>query len=84
MTHHLSVSSCRHELYLDFTEEEFAHNMLDRDGVINSFVVDNMSGKGKHKLEGFASFYHLPSSVMKHKDYKMLNVAYSFYHVTRK
>ena len=51
--------------------------MLPRDGVIDAFVVENDSGK----ITDFISFYHLPSSILKHETHKTLNVAYSYYNV---
>lgn len=61
-----------------FNEAEFGHTMLPRAGVVDSFVVvDEKSGK----VTDLCSFYHLPSTVMKHPKHNKLNAGYSFYNV---
>lgn len=52
--------------------------MLPRKGVIDTFVVENELTK---EITDFLSFYHLPSSILKHEVHKTLNVAYSYYNV---
>mmetsp|Transcript_14771 Transcript_14771/g.22946 ORF Transcript_14771/g.22946 Transcript_14771/m.22946 type:complete len:430 (-) Transcript_14771:2557-3846(-) len=64
-------------LATEFTEEEFAHWILPRKGVVSSFVVSNESGE----VTDMGSFYHLPSTVMRHPVHNTLNAAYSFYNV---
>eukprot|EP00055_Hartaetosiga_balthica_P012989 m.64901 g.64901 ORF g.64901 m.64901 type:complete len:421 (+) comp8130_c0_seq1:181-1443(+) len=59
-----------------FTEDEFAHWLLPRDGVINAFVLANGSN-----VTDICSFYTLPSKVLHTKKYDMLRAAYSFYNV---
>jgi len=61
-----------------FTEDECAHWLLPRDGVINSFVVENPK---THLITDLISFYTLPSSVLGNKKYKTLMAAYSYYNV---
>jgi len=52
--------------------------LLPREWVVESFVVEDEKEK---KITDFISFYSLPSSVLKHPDHKVLNVAYSYYNV---
>ncbi|XP_057399746.1 glycylpeptide N-tetradecanoyltransferase 2 isoform X2 [Balaenoptera acutorostrata] len=58
-------------------EEEVAHWFLPQEHIIDTFVVENSSGK----LTDFLSFYTLPSTVMHHPAHKSLKAAYSFYNV---
>jgi len=65
-------------LYLHFeSDEEFAHWVLPREGVVNSYVVDT-PGKG---VTDFFSFYHLPSSVIGNDKHSKLHAVYAFYTV---
>ena len=52
--------------------------MIPREWVIESYVVEDPKEK---KITDFISFYSLPSSVLKHPNHKILNVAYSYYNV---
>ena len=65
-------------VYPEFSEEEFAHWLMPRDGVINSFVVEDPKTK---KITDFLSFYTLPSTIIGNKDFKVLKAAYSYYNV---
>eukprot|EP00761_Pharyngomonas_kirbyi_P003542 gb/GECH01003546.1/.p1 GENE.gb/GECH01003546.1/~~gb/GECH01003546.1/.p1 ORF type:complete len:444 (+),score=121.89 gb/GECH01003546.1/:1-1332(+) len=65
------------KIHLEFSEEDFAHWLLPREGVIRSYVVEN----NNHKITDFFSFYILPSSIIGNPKYKVLNAAYSFYNV---
>jgi glycylpeptide N-tetradecanoyltransferase len=47
--------------------------------VVDTFVVENESN---HEITDFLSFYHLPSSILKHEVHKVLKVAYSYYNVS--
>lgn len=51
---------------------------MPREWVIESFVVEDYK---TGELTDFLSFYSLPSSVLKHAEHKILNVAYSYYNV---
>ena len=59
-------------------EGEFAHQLLPRSGVVDCFVVTK---PGTHEVTDMCSFYHLPSSIMKHEKHKLLRAAYSFHNV---
>eukprot|EP00177_Eucheuma_denticulatum_P002531 GFKZ01004545.1.p1 GENE.GFKZ01004545.1~~GFKZ01004545.1.p1 ORF type:complete len:441 (-),score=69.02 GFKZ01004545.1:1666-2988(-) len=63
------------EMRVQMTEEEFAHWMLPRKGVIYSYVVENPESK---QITDLVSFYSLPSSVIKHPVHKTLNAAYAY------
>lgn len=65
------------KLHIQFTEDEIAHFLLPKEWVIESFVVLDKDSK----ITDFVSFYSLPSSVLKHPEHKILNVAYSYYTV---
>jgi len=68
----------RFEVHLDFSDKEVDHFLLPRAGVLDSYVVENPD---THEITDFFSFYHLPSSILKHETHKILNVAYSYYNV---
>lgn len=57
------------------------HFFIPREWVIETFVVEDLV---THKISDVMSFYSLPSSVLKHPEHKILNVAYSFYNVPGK
>lgn len=67
--------------HVNFTEEEFAHWLLPRKGVIYSYVVEDPETK---EITDLTSFYSLPSSIIKNPNYKTLNAAYSFCNATTK
>jgi glycylpeptide N-tetradecanoyltransferase len=58
-----------------FDEEEVRHWLLPREGVINSFVIENQDGV----ITDMCSYYHLPSTILNRDD--TLRAAYSFYNV---
>jgi glycylpeptide N-tetradecanoyltransferase len=59
-----------------FTEDEIAHWLLPRPGVVSAYVVEDPAS---HGLTGVTSFYSLPSTVIGHPRHKVLNAAYAFY-----
>lgn len=65
----------RFSLHVDFSEDDFRHWLLPREGVVYSYVVEDPSSG---KLTDMISFYSLPSSIIKNPNYKILNAAYSF------
>lgn len=68
----------KYDLVVHFTQDEFAHWLLPRDGVIRSYVaVSEETGE----VTDFCSFYYLPSSVINNPKHSVLNAAYSFYNV---
>ena len=67
----------QYKIHIQFTEAEIGHFLLPREWVVESFVVENHN----NKITDFISFYSLPSSVLKHPEHKILNVAYSYYNV---
>jgi glycylpeptide N-tetradecanoyltransferase len=67
----------KYKLNIQFTLEEVSHFLLPREWVIESFVVEDSN----KVITDFVSFYSLPSSVLKHPEHKILNVAYSYYNV---
>lgn len=55
--------------------------MLPRDGVVNSYVVEDPESGA---ITDVGSFYHLPSTIVRHPRHKVLRAAYSFYNVPGK
>lgn len=68
----------RFDVHLEFTEGEVEHFILPREGVIDCYVIENPNTK---EVTDFFSFYHLPSSILKHETHKLLKVAYAYYNV---
>jgi len=60
-----------------FTEEEVEYYFIPREGVINSYIIED-----DQQITDFFSFYTLPSSILKHETEKVLKVAYSYYNVS--
>ena len=48
--------------------------------MIDSFVVENPQ---TNQITDFISYYHLPSSILKHETHKTLRVAYSYYNIAK-
>ncbi|KAL7482070.1 hypothetical protein ACHAW6_007762 [Cyclotella cf. meneghiniana] len=66
------------KLAIVFSEEEFAHWLLPRQGVVSSFVVVK---EGTSEVTDFCSYYHLHSSVLGNAKHSTLLAGYSFYNV---
>ena len=74
----LSNYLVKFDIHLKFTAEEVQHFMVPREGVIDSYVVEDPETK---KITDFLSFYSLPSQILKHEVHKLLKVAYAYYNV---
>merc|ERR1712128_147437 len=61
-----------------YSEDEFVHWFLPREGVIYSYVAENADGD----ITDFGSYYSLPSTVVNNKQYDKLNAAYCYYNVS--
>lgn len=68
------------DLHFAFTQADVQHFILPRPNVIDSYVVENEQTR---EITDFFSFYHLPSSILKHDKHKLLKVAYSFYNIAK-
>ncbi|XP_026473271.1 glycylpeptide N-tetradecanoyltransferase [Ctenocephalides felis] len=68
------------ELVPIFSEEEFRHWFSPQNGIIDTFVVADDSGK----ITDMVSYYSLPSTVMHHPVHRTVKAAYSFYNVSTK
>jgi len=64
-------------LHPDFNQDEVAHWMLPRDGVMYSFVREGDNGE----VNDVCSFYQLPSSILGNEKYSLLKAAYSYWNV---
>ncbi|SIO73350.1 glycylpeptide N-tetradecanoyltransferase [Babesia microti strain RI] len=64
------------KIYTVWTQEEISHWFLPQKDVIYAYVKETDG-----KITDFTSFYNLPSSVIKSDKHKILNIAYSYYHV---
>lgn len=58
------------------SEEEVAHWILPREGVVNAYVVENDG-----KVTDFCSYYHLPSTIIGNRVHNTLRAVYSYYNV---
>ena len=74
----LNAYLSKFDVHLHFSETDVAHFLLPRHGVVTSYVVENPD---THEVKDFLSFYHLPSSILKHETHKTLRVAYCYYNV---
>merc|ERR1719323_449091 len=72
------------KLYVEFSLHEFKHWVYPREGVVNSYVVEDPE---TGKLTDMISFYTLSSTVtqfVNHPTYNVMKAAYSFYNVSTK
>jgi len=60
------------------TDDDFAHWLLPREGVVNSYVRTKTDSE---EVTDLCSYYHLPSTVMQNPKHNLLKAAYSFYNV---
>lgn len=67
-------------LCVEFSEEDFAHWMLPREGVITTHVACNNDGDPT-RVTDLVSFYHLPSTISNNPRHSTLRAAYSYYNV---
>mmetsp|Transcript_62819 Transcript_62819/g.132645 ORF Transcript_62819/g.132645 Transcript_62819/m.132645 type:complete len:460 (+) Transcript_62819:98-1477(+) len=63
-------------LHPEFTEDEVAHWMLPRPGVVYAYVRET-----RGVITDVCSFYKLPSSILGNEKYTQLNAAYSYWNV---
>jgi len=70
----------KHQLVPKFSQEDFAHWLLPRAGVVSSFVAQN-DPKDPSRITDLCSYYHLPSTVIGNPKHHNLFAAYSFYNV---
>jgi hypothetical protein len=57
---HTHTHTHRTRLAQIFTLEDIAHNLLPRDGVIQTYVIDGPD----NSISDLASFYYLPSTII--------------------
>jgi len=60
-----------------FSLAEFQYWMMPREGVINTYVITDESGK----VTDLCGFYTLPSTIIGNPEYNTLKAAYSYYNV---
>ncbi|GMI03351.1 hypothetical protein TrLO_g13984 [Triparma laevis f. longispina] len=65
------------KVYPFLTVDEFRHWILPKNKVVNSYVSTSADGT----VENMCSFYHLPSSCVKHPTHSHIFAAYSYYNV---
>lgn len=59
-----------------FSEEEVEHYMMNREGVVYTYVVENKEGS----ITDFFSFYEIPSTVIGNAKYSEIKAAYIHYY----
>lgn len=69
------------KICVQFSEDDFAHWMLPREGVINTYVANKKDDKGEETVTDLISFYHLPSTITNHPKHSRLEAGYSYYNV---
>jgi len=61
-----------------FEAAEFEHWFMPRPGIVNTYVIENLS---THEVTDLVSFYTLPSTIIGNQTHKTLKAAYSYYNV---
>ena len=74
------LSVHRTHLFQEFTEQEVAHCLLTRKGVVHSYVVQAQEGG---PVTDLCSFYFLNSSVINNQLHSKLGAVYSFYNIAK-
>ncbi|CAF1096007.1 unnamed protein product [Adineta steineri] len=59
-----------------FSLDEFEYLCKNRSSIVSAFVVENDQGE----ITDFISYYHLPSTIINHPEYKTLNACYMYYY----
>lgn len=72
----LTESLRRQKLSQVFSVEELSHVLSPLRSVVSTYVLENGGN-----VTDFCSFYHLPSSILKHDKHKTLFAVYSYYNV---
>ena len=78
VTRLLNAHLQKYDLAPSFTDDEVKHWLLPRAGVIDTYVVYNNGN-----VTDFTSFYTLPSTIIRHPKYNLLNAAYNYYTVAK-
>ena len=71
------------KLCVKFSQDDFAHWLLPREGVINTYVATKKTkdGEDDETVTDLISFYHLPSTITNHPKHDKLSAGYSYYNV---
>ncbi|CAF1221618.1 unnamed protein product [Adineta steineri] len=59
-----------------FSLDEFEYLCKNRSSIVSAFVVESDQGE----ITDFISYYHLPSTIINHPEYKTLNACYMYYY----
>ena len=74
----LNEHLAKYKVHMTFTADEIHHFLMPRENVMVTYVLEQANGD----ITDMFSFYSLPSSILKHPNYKTLSVAYSYYNVS--
>jgi len=72
------------KIFPELSVPEVKHFLLPREGVIDSYVVEEINEKKEKVITDFISYYTLPSSVLKHESIKEMKAAYLYYYASTK
>jgi len=73
----VSTNLKKFSMHPEFEQDELAHWMLPREGVVYSFVRENGDGE----VTDVCSFYSLPSQILGNNKHNLLKAAYSYWNV---